>query len=88
MQISETADFSGFTERSLAPGLRADVNVIEFERLSQHRPEVVSDLPAGGRRLVQRVEGYRAIFVAGTPVFENGEDTRACPGRLVHAGRL
>jgi N-acyl-D-aspartate/D-glutamate deacylase len=88
MQTSETADFFGFTDRGrLAPGLKADINLIDFERLRLHQPEVVSDLPAGGRRLVQRVDGYRATIVAGEPVFENGEDTGARPGRLVRAGR-
>ena len=88
MQTSETADFFGFRDRGrLAPGLRADVNLIDFDRLNLHQPEVVHDLPAGGRRLVQRVEGYRATLVAGTPTFENGEDTGARPGRLVRAGR-
>ena len=88
MQTSETADFFGFKDRGrLAPGLRADVNLIDFERLRLHQPEVVHDLPAGGRRLVQRVDGYRATLVAGTPVFENGEETGARPGRLVRAGR-
>jgi N-acyl-D-aspartate/D-glutamate deacylase len=87
MQTSETADFFGFADRGrLAPGLRADGNLIDFDRLRLHQPEVVSDLPAGGRRLVQRVDGYRATLVAGTPVFENGEDTGARPGRLVRAG--
>ena len=88
MQTSETADFFGFTDRGrLAPGMRADVNLIDFDRLRLHQPEVVYDLPAGGRRLVQRVDGYRTTLVAGTPVFENGEDTGARPGRLVRAGR-
>ena len=88
MQTSETADFFGFNDRGrLRPGLRADVNVIDFDGLRLHQPEVVHDLPAGGRRLVQRVDGYRATLVAGTPVFENGEETGARPGRLVRAGR-
>ena len=88
MQTGETADFFGFADRGrLATGLRADVNLIDFDRLRLHQPEVVADLPAGGRRLVQRVEGYRATLVAGTPVFENGEDTGARPGRLVRASR-
>jgi N-acyl-D-aspartate/D-glutamate deacylase len=88
MQTSETADFFGFKDRGrLAPGLRADVNLIDFDNLRLHQPEVVHDLPAGGRRLVQRADGYRATFVAGTPVFENGEETGARPGRLVRAGR-
>jgi N-acyl-D-amino-acid deacylase len=56
-------------------------------KLRLHQPEIVHDLPAGGRRLVQRVDGYRATLVAGTPIFENGEDTGARPGRLVRAGR-
>ncbi len=87
-QTSETADFFGFRDRGrLVPGLKADVNVIDFERLRLHRPELVHDLPAGGRRLVQRVDGYKSIIVAGTPVFDDGEDTGARPGRLVRAGR-
>ena len=61
MQTSETADFFGFHDRGrLKPGLRADVNLIDFDRLRLHQPEIVHDLPAGGRRLVQRVDGYRA----------------------------
>jgi len=88
MQTSETADFFGFSDRGrLAPGLRADVNLIDFDRLRLHQPEVAYDLPAGGRRLVQRADGYRATLVAGTPVFENGEDTGARPGRLVRASQ-
>jgi len=86
-QTSETAGFFGFNDRgTLAPGLRADVNVIDLEKLRLHIPEVRYDLPAGGRRLVQRVDGYKATYVAGTPVFENGEHTGALPGRLVRAG--
>jgi N-acyl-D-amino-acid deacylase len=88
MQTSETADFFGFKDRGrLAPGMRADVNVIDFDGLRLHQPEVVHDLPAGGRRFVQRVDGYRATLVNGTPVFENGEDTGARPGRLVRAAQ-
>ena len=88
MQTSETADFFGFGDRGrLKPGLRADINLIDFDRLRLHQPEVLHDLPAGGRRLVQRVDGYRATLVAGTPVFENGSDTGARPGRLVRAAQ-
>jgi N-acyl-D-amino-acid deacylase len=86
MQTSETADFFGFGDRGrLAPGLRADINLVDFDRLRLCQPEVVADLPAGGRRLVQRVDGYRATFVAGAAIFENGEETGARPGRLVRA---
>jgi N-acyl-D-aspartate/D-glutamate deacylase len=87
-QTSETADFFGFHDRGrLRPGRRADINVIDFDRLRLHTPEIVHDLPAGGKRLVQRVEGYEATLVAGTPVFERGEHTGAKPGRLVRRGR-
>jgi len=85
-QTSETADFFGFSDRGrLVPGLRADVNLIDFDRLRLHPPEIVGDLPAGGRRLVQRVDGYVATLVAGVPVFEQGHHTGALPGRLVRA---
>ena len=87
-QTSETADFFGFTDRGrLAPGLRADVNLIDFDHLRCSKPELVHDMPAGGRRFVQRVDGYEATLVAGTPIFERGEHTGAMPGRLVRAGR-
>jgi N-acyl-D-aspartate/D-glutamate deacylase len=86
-QTSETADFFGFGDRGrLAPGLRADINVIDFDGLKVRKPELVHDMPAGGRRFVQHVEGYEATLVAGTPIFERGEHTGAMPGRLVRAG--
>jgi N-acyl-D-aspartate/D-glutamate deacylase len=85
-QTSETAGFFGFHDRGrLAPGLKADVNVIDFNALRLHAPEIRYDLPAGGRRLVQRVDGYVATFVSGIPVFEHGEYTGATPGKLVRA---
>ena len=87
-QTSETSDFFGFFDRGrLAPGKRADINLIDFARLRLFVPEVVNDLPAGGKRLVQRAEGYEATLVAGIPVFERGEPTGARPGRLVRRGR-
>ena len=87
-QTSETADFFGLTDRGrLAPGLRADVNLIDFASLRLHKPELVHDMPAGGRRFVQRVDGYAATLVAGTAIFERGEHTGAMPGKLVRAGR-
>jgi len=88
-QTSETADFFGFIDRGrLAPGLRADVNLIDFSGLRLYQPELIDDLPAGGRRFVQRVDGYQATLVAGTPIFEQGEHTGALPGRLVRAGQI
>ncbi len=85
-QTSETADFFGFSDRGrLAPGLKADVNVIDFDGLRLHHPEMIYDLPAGGRRLVQTVDGYDMTLVSGVPVMEKGVDTGARPGRLVRA---
>jgi N-acyl-D-amino-acid deacylase len=87
-QTSETADFFGLPDRGrLAPGYRADVNLIDFDSLRIYQPELVNDMPAGGRRFVQRVDGYEATLVAGTPIFEHGKHTGAMPGRLVRAGR-
>jgi N-acyl-D-aspartate/D-glutamate deacylase len=87
-QTSETADFFGLSDRGrLAPGLRADVNVIDYAALQVRKPELVHDMPAGGRRFVQKVDGYATTLVAGTPVFERGAHTGALPGRLVRAGR-
>jgi N-acyl-D-aspartate/D-glutamate deacylase len=85
---SETADFFGLSDRGrLVPGLRADVNLIDFDRLRLYQPELVHDMPAGGRRFVQHVDGYEATLVAGAPIFERGKHTGAMPGRLVRRGR-
>ena len=87
-QTSDTAGFFGFKDRGrLAAGLRADVNVIDDQKLHLHTPNLVRDLPAGEQRLVQHVDGYVATMVAGQTVFENGEHTGALPGKLVRAGR-
>jgi N-acyl-D-amino-acid deacylase len=87
-QTSETAEFFGLSDRGrLAPGLRADVNLIDFDRLQVQKPEIVHDMPANGRRFVQRVDGYEMTLCAGTPIFERGEHTGALPGRLVRDGR-
>ena len=71
----------------MAPGLRADVNLIDYDRLQVQKPELVHDMPANGRRFIQRVEGYETTIAAGTPIFERGEHTGALPGRLIRAGR-
>jgi N-acyl-D-aspartate/D-glutamate deacylase len=81
---SATARTVGLLDRGvLAPGYRADVNVIDFERLTARRPEMVHDLPAGGKRLVQSADGYVATTVAGEITYENGETRGPLPGRLV-----
>jgi N-acyl-D-amino-acid deacylase len=88
-QTSETADFFGLSDRGrLAPGLRADVNLIDFDGLQVCKPEIVHDMPANGRRFIQRVNGYEATICAGMPIFERGEHTGALPGRLVRAGQI
>ncbi len=87
MQAFDTARHVGLVDRgAIAAGQRADLNVIDFARLCLRRPELLRDLPAGGKRLLQRAEGYRATLVAGTPVVEDGALTGARPGRLVRAG--
>jgi N-acyl-D-aspartate/D-glutamate deacylase len=83
-QCADTARAMGFADRGvLAPGLRADINVIDLDGLHLHPPQMVHDLPAGGKRLVQRVDGYRHTFVAGVETYADGEWTGATPGRLV-----
>jgi N-acyl-D-aspartate/D-glutamate deacylase len=80
----DTAAAVGLNDRGLVePGLKADLNVIDMERLHLHAPEVVYDLPSGGRRLVQRSVGYCATVVSGSIVHRGGEPTGALPGRLV-----
>ena len=74
----------GLTDRGLLePGYRADINVIDFDQLGLLKPEVVYDLPAGGKRLLQRARGYRHTFVAGTEIVCADEHTGALPGRLL-----
>ena len=85
---SDTARAYGLADRGqLKAGLLADLNVIDFEGLRLHRPEAVYDLPAGGRRLVQRAEGYRYTIKSGEVTFEDGRHTGALPGGLVRGGR-
>ena len=83
-QCRDTARTVGLFDRGvLAPGYRADLNVIDFEQLRARRPEVHEDLPAGGRRLLQRADGYLHTVVAGQEIMRDGEPTGALPGRLV-----
>jgi N-acyl-D-aspartate/D-glutamate deacylase len=83
-QTHDTAAVYGLTDRgTLAPGQRADINIIDFAALDLLPPEVAYDLPTGGRRLLQRARGYRHTFVAGTEVLRDDELTGATPGRLI-----
>jgi len=84
MQTRDTAELVGLYDRGVvAPGYKADLNVIDFERLTLHAPEVRYDLPAGGRRLVQRATGYEATIVSGEVAFREGEPTGVLNGALV-----
>jgi len=87
-QTRATAETVGLLDRGLlAPGLRADINVIDVEALKLGSPELAFDLPAGGKRFLQRAHGYRHTFVAGVETYVDGEPTGALPGRLVRGGR-
>ncbi|MBB5406329.1 N-acyl-D-aspartate/D-glutamate deacylase [Paraburkholderia sp. HC6.4b] len=80
---SDNAKAIGMTDRGeLKEGLKADINVIDYQRLTLYAPKPVFDLPAGGRRLVQTADGYVATLVAGQVTYRNGEHTGALPGRL------
>jgi len=83
-QTSDTARFYGLNDRgALQPGMKADVNVIDLEALTLHAPRMVFDLPAGGRRLIQRADGYKYTVVSGEVIYQNGEATGAMPGKLI-----
>jgi N-acyl-D-aspartate/D-glutamate deacylase len=83
-QTQATARAVGLLDRGvLAPGYRADLNLVDFDRLQVRKPEMRYDLPAGGRRLVQAADGYVATVVAGQVTYEHGEALAALPGRLV-----
>ncbi len=87
-QTRGTALSYGLADRGLlAPGHKADINVIDFDALQLKRPEVVYDLPAGGRRLIQRAAGYRHTFVSGVETVQNDELTGERPGRLVRGAQ-
>ena len=85
---SDTAGAAGLHDRGiLRAGLKADVNIIDWDRLGAGSPYVVNDLPAGGKRLLQKVTGYDATIVSGRVTFRGGEATGTLPGRLVRGPR-
>lgn len=84
----DTAKLVGLKDRGrLAVGYRADINVIDHQRLSLSPPKVAYDLPAGGRRLVQDAQGYVATIVNGKVISREGKRTGALPGRLVRGAQ-
>lgn len=89
MQTRDTARLYGLNDRGVvAPGMKADLNLIDLDALRILPPEMVFDLPAEGRRLIQRAEGYRATIVSGVVTFENGVATGEMPGRLVRGPQV
>jgi N-acyl-D-aspartate/D-glutamate deacylase len=88
MQAHDTAKVVGLHDRGLiAPGMRADVIIVDHARLKVRAPEFAYDLPAGGKHLVQRADGYRYTIVAGHITYRDGEPTGALPGRLVRGAQ-
>jgi N-acyl-D-aspartate/D-glutamate deacylase len=84
MQTSETAQLLGIDDRGiLEEGYKADINVIDYENLTLHEPEIINDLPAGGRRLVQKASGYEYTIVSGEVAFKDGEPTGVLNGKLI-----
>jgi len=88
-QSRKTALSVGLTDRGLiAPRHKADINVIDYDRLHLHPPKVHYDLPVGGRRLLQQVDGYQATIVSGLVTQRDGNATGARPGRLVRGAQV
>ncbi|WND01614.1 amidohydrolase family protein [Temperatibacter marinus] len=86
---SESADYIGFQDRGrLEVGKKADINIIDYDKLRIKRPTMVTDLPAGGKRLMQKAEGMTATLVAGKVILKDGCLTGELPGRLVRGGQL
>ncbi len=87
-QTADTAAAVGLGDRGIiAPGMKADINVIDFGKLRAERPAMAFDLPAGGKRLLQRAQGYVATVVSGQIVYRDGDATGALPGKLVRGAR-
>ncbi|WP_193088827.1 amidohydrolase family protein [Advenella sp. FME57] len=87
-QTSDTARVYGLHDRGLlVEGHKADINIIDPDAIRLYGPEMAYDLPAGGRRLVQRADGYVATLVNGQTTFENGRPTGDLPGQLLRGRR-
>jgi N-acyl-D-aspartate/D-glutamate deacylase len=87
-QTRDSAHSYGLLDRGvLAPGYKADINIIDFAALNVTRPYLRYDLPAGGRRLLQGATGYRHTFVSGAEVASHGEATGELPGRLIRGAQ-
>ena len=88
MQTMDTARCVGLNDRgTLQVGMKADLNLIDFEQLQLEAPEIIFDLPAGGRRMFQGATGYLATIVNGEVIMENGRYTGAVPGKLIRGAQ-
>ena len=84
----DSARVYGLDDRGvIAPGFKADLNVIDYETLHLEKPEMVYDLPANGKRLVQKAKGYRMTINSGEITYKNGVHTGALPGKLIRGGK-
>jgi N-acyl-D-aspartate/D-glutamate deacylase len=87
-QTSDTARTVGLLDRGvIKPGMKADINVIDVDKLALPAPRMAFDLPAGGKRLLQRAEGYRATVLSGIVTYREGEATGKLPGKLVRGAQ-
>jgi N-acyl-D-amino-acid deacylase len=83
-QTSRTATCYGLNDRGvIAPGMKADINVIDFENLRIHAPKIAYDLPAGGKRFLQEITGYHSTICSGEVIYRHGKPTGRLPGRLI-----
>ena len=88
MLTQRNAKHMGLSDRGvISAGMKADINLINFEKLALPMPEIVRDLPMGGRRMIQKAMGYVATLVSGETVIENGQITDARPGRWTHGAQ-
>ncbi|MDA0272886.1 MAG: amidohydrolase family protein, partial [Proteobacteria bacterium] len=89
MLTRQPAELYSLKDRGvLAKGMKADINIIDFENLKLHTPHIVYDLPAGGKRFLQHADGIRTTIVAGEVIYQDGVATGALPGKLIRGQRL
>jgi N-acyl-D-aspartate/D-glutamate deacylase len=88
MQTHDTARCVGLEDRgTLEVGMKADMNIIDFDQLQMEAPQIIYDLPAGGRRMFQGARGYVATIVSGEVIMTEGEYTGAVPGKLIRGAQ-
>ena len=89
MLTRQPAELYSLNDRgALAQGMKADINIIDIENLRLHTPHIVHDLPAGGKRFLQRADGIKTTIVSGEVIYQDGVATGALPGKLVRGQQL